>query len=1015
MRIKILQIVLAFMTCVISTCVLNQTAYAQDAPVKYLHDVWSTENGLPQNDVTQLIQTRDGYIWLATNGGLARFDGIRFTIFDSGNTPELRSNRILALNEDRDGTLWIGTQNGGLTSYSQGKFKTYTTKDGLPDESIFDIESDRAGNLWLSPGGLLRLTNGSFTLYTTRDGMPSNGSGYLREGPDGSLWFISGDYLMNFKEGRFTGYRMIQDYWSLALNISNTVVTKDGSVWLNTKYGLVRFQNGSFTIVAANPAPGAPLLPGMSVAQCYIDRAGNLRLVTPSGLAIYQDGKVILDTPVPELSRMKIGLWTLKAVMEDREGNLWLGAGGIGLYRFRPRQIVAYTAETGLSDQSFLPITDDGAGGLWLGNTDAINSLYHFQEGKFTLHSINAQVRSLYRDRTGALLIGTEQGLYQLQDGQTVKEHSLTSSLDRNRMVEAIYEDRDGHLWVGTGRDEEHDGALYRLKDGVLTKYQMSEGLVANDVRYIMQDHLGALWIGTTRGMSRFKDERFTNYTTEQGLSNNYVREIYEDADKTLWIGTYGGGLNRFKEGRFISITTKNGLFDNIVSRILEDERGNFWMSGNRGIYRVSRKELNDFAEGRASSVTSIAYGVADGMKTSETNGGGQPAGWKTRDGKLWFPTIKGVVSIDPENLNPLPPPVFIEQVLVGKTPFDTRATVQMRPGQSDMEIHYTGLSLTAPEKVRFKYKLEGYDKDWVDAGTRRVAYFTNLAPGSYTFRVLAANNDGVWSTVEATAQIVVIPPFWRTWWFTLLFVSAAVVLLLLLYRRRIAQLKRARRVQEAFSRQLIQSQEKERQRIAAELHDSLGQELLIIKNRAALGLKLLKEDARAREQIEQIAGTASEAITEVRQIAYNLRPYHLDEIGLTQSLEELVERVSTSCPIKFTSSIDDIDDICTQDSTINLYRIVQEGINNIVKHSEASEAELIIRRNSRAFEVVIKDNGKGFDVAGATRRTQHGFGLTGLAERAHILGGTLAVHSTPGKGTILTLTIRSRDGNHGD
>ena len=1014
MNIKILSMILCAMTCLISSCGWGQAVWAQNAPVRYLHNSWNTEQGLPQSDVKQLIQTRDGYIWLGTNGGLVRFDGLRFTVFDSGNTPELRSNRILALREDRNGTLWIGTQNGGLTSYSQGKFKTYTTKDGLPDESIFSIEADRLGNLWLSPGGLLRLTDGRFTLYTTRDGLPSNGSGYISEGPGGSLWFISGDYLMRFYEGRFVGYRMIQDYWRLTLNISSMVVTKDSSVWLATKYGLVRFQNGRFEIVAPNPTPEATVMQSMAVAYVYKDRAGELRLVTPSGLARYQDGKVILDTPLPELSRLKVDLWTFQSVIEDREGNLWLGMGGLGLHRFRPRQIVAYTAETGLSDQSFLPITDDGAGGLWLGNTDEINSLYHFQEGKFTPYNTNALVRSLHRDHSGTLLIGTEKGLYQLQEGKQIAEHPLTSALENNKVIQAIYEDREGQLWVGTGRDEEPDGALYRLKDGVTTKYQMSEGLVANDVRFIMQDHQGALWIGTTRGMSRFKDERFTNYTTGQGLSNNYVREIYEDADKTLWVGTYGGGLNRFKNGHFISITTKNGLFDNVVSRILEDGRGNFWMSGNRGIFRVSRKELDDFAEGRADSVTCISYGVADGMRTSETNGGAQPAGWKDRDGKLWFPTIKGVVRVDPENLNPVPPPVFIEQALVGKTPFDPRQQIEMRPGQSDLEIHYTGLSYTAPEKVRFKYKLEGYDSEWVDAGTRRVAYFTNVSPGKYTFRVMAANNDGVWSTHEATAQIIVIPPFWRTWWFMSLVVVAAATALFLLYRRRIKQLKRARSAQEAFSRQLIESQESERKRIAAELHDSLGQELLIIKNRAVLGLKLLNEDVRAREQIEQIAGTASQAITEVRQIAYNLRPYHLDEIGLTQSLEELIERVSNACPVKFTTSIDYIDDICPKDSSINLYRIVQEGVNNIIKHSEASEASLLVRRSSREIEVMIQDNGKGFDAtANKSVRTQSGFGLNGLRERARILGGTLAIHSTPGKGTSLILSMRSQDGNH--
>jgi signal transduction histidine kinase len=577
--------------------------------------------------------------------------------------------------------------------------------------------------------------------------------------------------------------------------------------------------------------------------------------------------------------------------------------------------------------------------------------------------------------------------------------------------VAAVYEDRGGEIWVGTGSDSEL-GGLYRFKDGVFTPYRAAEGLALTDVRFITEDRQGALWLGGVSGMSRFKDGVFTNYTTEQGLSNNYVRDIYEDADGTLWVGTYGGGLNRFKDGRFTHITTREGLFDNIVSRILEDENGNFWMSCNRGIYRASRKELNDLAEGRVKAINSVSYGVADGMKSNETNGGGQPAGWKDLEGKLWFPTVKGVVRIDPDNFNRLPPPVVIEQVLVDKTAADSHQSIRLRPGQSDLEIHYTGLSLTAPEKVRFRYRLEGYDRDWVDARERRVAYYTNISPGTYAFRVMAANNDGVWSTQDATIQVVVVPPFWRTWWFISLSVFAIAAIAFLLYRRRIGQLERAHAAQEAFSRRLIESQENERKRIAAELHDSLGQELLIIKNRAALGLKLLEDADRTREQIEQIAGTASQAIAGVRQIAYNLRPYHLDEIGLTQSLEELVERISGSCPVSFAARIDYIDDLCPKDSAINLYRIVQEGINNVVKHSGATEAKLLISRSPREVEVLIEDDGQGFNPAGDAAR-RPGFGLTGLAERARILGGTLSVDSAPGRGTVLKLRIPVRDGHH--
>lgn len=991
----------------------GQTTTAREPPAGYLHDAWTTENGLPQNDVRQLVQTRDGYLWMATFGGLVRFDGLRFTVFDTGNTPELRSNRILALSEDRDGTLWIGTQHGGLTSYRQGTFKTYTTRDGLPGDAVFDLEADRQGNLWLSPGGLLRLRDGQFTLYTTRDGLPSNGTGDFTEGPDGSLWFRCADWIMRLREGRFERYRIerFPDDW--INNVASMTTAADGSLWVANGYGLVRIHDGSVSVLTTNREPHAPVLPRDFVAYTYKDREGNLRLLTPGGLARYEGGRVRLDTPLPQLSRLQIGLWTVKAVLEDREGNLWVGTGGKGLHRFRPRQIVAYTAEAGLADQSYYAITDDGAGGLWLGSPGPHYPLYHYRGGKFTPYDIGANARSLYRDRAGTLWIGTEKGLYRLQGGRLLTEHPLNPELRRRAVVEAIYEDAAGNLWVGAGGDEDQEGALYRLKDGAAKKYQTGDGLVANDVRFITQDGEGALWVGTTGGMSRFKDERFTNYTTEQGLSHNYVREIREDADGALWIGTYGGGLNRLKDGRFTHINTRHGLFDNVVSRILEDDRGNFWMSCNRGIYRVSRNELTEFAEGRRASVTSIPYGVADGMKSSETNGGAQPAGWKTADGRLWFPTISGVVAVDPDHFNRLPPPVHIEQVLVGQTPADVRRPVEVRPGQGDLEIHYTGLSFTAPEKVRFKYKLDGYDQDWVDARDRRVAYYTNISPGAYTFRVAAANNDGVWSTGHATVQFVIVPPFWRTWWFVSFGALAVAAAAALLYRRRVGQFERARAAQEAFSRQLIESQENERKRIAAELHDSLGQELLIIKNRAALGLKLLEDSGRTREQIEQIAGTASQAIREVRRIAYNLRPYQLDEIGLTQSLEELVERVAGSCPVRFAASIDYIDDLCRQGPAINLYRIVQEGLSNVVKHSGATEARLLVRRHPQEVEVLIEDDGRGFAAAGGAAGPRPGFGLTGLAERARILGGALSVDSAPGRGTAVRFRIPVQDGHH--
>ena len=979
---------------------------AREAPAAFLHDAWTTENGLPQNDV-HLVQTRDGYLWLGTNGGLARFDGNRFTVFDTGNTPGLLSNRILALCEDGAGDLWIGTQGGGLTRYSRGSFKTYTKADGLPDDQVFDLLSDARGLLWAStPKGLARLAGGRFEVYTTREGLPDNKAFIIGAGPDGGLWLATGDAVVRFIDGRFTAHRLIEGLpadW--ARHVSSAHVAGDGGLWLATKYGLARLAGERFEVVTRHPAEGAGAPGADTVVYVFGGRDGSVRLLTPNGLARYADGRVALEARLPGLAQLA-GLGSIKACVEDGEGNVWVGTGGKGLHRYKPRQVMAYAAAEGLSDRGFIPITDDGEGGLWLGSV----GLFRLRGGRFSPVPFDAAVRSLYRDRAGTLWVGTDgRGLYRLEQGRLLKEHPLNGELGGSA-VGAIAEDREGNLWVGAGGDEGQEGGLYRLRGGEVTRYRTGDGLVSNDVRFIKQDSRGALWVGTTGGLSRLEGGAFTNYTTAQGLSNSHVRDVYEDADGTLWVGTYGGGLNRLRDGRLSRITTNEGLFDNVISRIIEDDRGNLWLSCNRGIYRVSRKELNDLADGRAASVTSIPYGVADGMLTNEANGGGQPAGWKAADGSLWFPTIRGVVRIDPARLDPPPPPVHVEQVLVGKSPADPRREVEVRPRQGDLEIRYTGISLGAPEQVRFQYKLEGKDADWVDVGTRRAAFYTDLPAGRYVFRVRASNNGAVWSTADASVPIVVIPPFWRTWWFVSCAAAAAAALAYALYRRRIARVEGARRAQEEFSRRLIASQEGERKRIAAELHDSLGQDLLIIKNRAALGLRLLEDPEKVREQIEQIVGTASQSIQEVRQIAYALRPYHLDEIGLTQALEELVERVAGSCPVALDARLDYVDDLFTADSAINLYRIVQEGLNNVVKHSGAGRASVSLRRGASELVLTIEDDGKGFTPGpegGASPR--RGLGLAGLAERARIIGAGLTVLSTPGRGTTLRLNLRLR------
>jgi signal transduction histidine kinase len=539
--------------------------------------------------------------------------------------------------------------------------------------------------------------------------------------------------------------------------------------------------------------------------------------------------------------------------------------------------------------------------------------------------------------------------------------------------------------------------------------FNIANGLASNDVKIIRDDGEGGLWLGTWGGLSHLKDGKLTSYRQKDGLPSDRVRSLYLDQDGALWIGTYDGGLARLKDGRFTQYTTKNGLFDEGVFQILEDARGNLWMSCNRGIYRAAKQQLNELAERKIQRISCISYGVQDGMLNAECNGGRQPAGIKARDGELWFPTLDGVVVIDPDAvpLNTQPPPVMIENAIIDHDPVDIRTGVTLGPGKQNLEIGYAGLSFINAGKVAFKYRLEGLDRDWVDAGSRRIAYYSHLPPGDYVFKVIAANSDGVWNLEGASLHIVVIPPIWRAWWFDALMVLAIGAILVVAYRRRVSHLEKANLAQAEFSRRLIQSQETERKRIAAELHDGLAQNLLVIKNRAALGLAP-GDGKEAKVQLDEISSTVTQALEDVRSIAHNLRPYQLDRLGLTMALESMVRKVSESSTITFSADIDPVDGLLVPDAEINLYRIVQEAINNIVKHSGATRAQVTVMRDAAGLTVSIHDNGAGFSLqaGGAGGSHKQGMGLTGIAERARILGAKLTLNSGPGHGTTIALRL---------
>ncbi|MBA4182988.1 MAG: hypothetical protein H0X49_03135, partial [Acidobacteria bacterium] len=965
--------------------------------------------------------------------GLARFDGARFTVFNKSNSPGIVNNRFISLFETAGGDLWAGTEESGAARFHDGRFEHFGAEAGVP-RGVGWIESDGGGDGAIFPdlNQTVRFSDGKFSPFEAGSNFPlparvarsSNVKIFCRSNSENkfSECFVNGQWISfafadgSSKEKFVLVVQEANSDRSPKVRFASAAQEPNGIVWLITADGrLARAENGRITRFF-DERDGLPKLPlyfmtGSQLGLVAKDADGSLWLVDlPSMKKELLLKKAAVPPPLekPEIL----------STYRDGEGNLWFGTVRDGLFRARKQIITAYSEADGIADKNVYPIYEDRAGTIWVGTTGGLSK---YENGTFTLieSTENFLVNAIGEDALGRILISNFGELYVQEKNQFVPfEHGKIPSVD---FIYAIHADRENALWIGGG-----GGGLRRFKDGVLTSFTTADGLAGNDVKVIIEARAGGLWIGTYDGLTRLQNGQLTSWRETDGLPSRTVRSLYEDADGTLWIGSYDGGLARFKDGKFTRYNTKTGLPNDGAFQILEDDNRNFWISSNRGIYRVNKDELNEFADGRRGRVTAIAYGKSDGMLNAECNGGRSPAGIRARDGRLWFPTQDGVAVIDPREIkvNSQPPPVVIETVKIDNNNVEFRnndvesdsekskiqnpeSKIQIEPAQQNFEIGYTALSFINSENLQFKYKLEGLDDDWIDAGTRRLAYYSHVPPGNYTFRVIAANSDGVWNEQGASLKIVVLPPFYRTWWFLILAVFVIAATAYLLFRRRVTQINLKHRAELAFSRRLIDSQEQERKRFAAEMHDGLGQSLVIIKNRARLSLRQSDQKEAMLDHLENISDTASHAIEEAREIAFNLRPHLLDRLGLTKTIESMLGKVFSASGIEFESKIDVIDDVLEKDSEILLYRIVQECANNIVKHSNAEKATVIIEREEKNLTVKISDNGRGFDPStGGNDLSKRSFGLVGIAERTRLLGGKLNIESKPGKGTNVSIII---------
>lgn len=962
---------------------------------------WTTEQGLPQNTITKIIQTRDGYLWLGTFGGLVRFDGIKFTVFNTVNAPELKNQRINTLYEDRSGTLWIGSESGDIIRYRDGQFSVFKNADRNTG-AVIEFFLDSNGFLWV--GSVNELIKYSFDArgVLSSERVTLNPASLIQdsirgicEDSTGSLWFSSGKQLFRYRNGSIENFThdksiaaLVKDS-EISSNISDLVVDRQGVLRIASTTGIARFDGKEFiTEFYEKPFKDSS---NVRLAKDFNDR---LWVNLSDGIAQLV-GERWIKYPVAALKET-----ASQSMLIDREGNMWIGTIGQGLWRLNNLNVKFFGQTEGLTNGEANTLLEDKRGRLWL----AGRGLYAFHDEKPQKISgvPDTHFVSLGETGDGVIWIGLTGGIYSL-DGEKLTNRSgefLKLIESDSMIVKSIFEDRRKAMWFGLDND-----GLVRFYDGRYEHLTTKNGLVDNTVHFITEDRHGALWFGTLGGVSRYENNQFTNYTTGNGLSNNTVRTIYEDRDGAIWFGTYGGGLIRLKDGRFSVITTRDGLFDDVVSRLIADEYDNFWMLGNRGIFVVERQALNDIADGKKGQLICRSYGVEDGMLTSEGNGGNMYAGWRTRDGRFWFPTIHGYAVIIPAPPNAFRPPTIIEEALIESRSLDLTQPFEINPGQRNLEIRYTGLSFIKPELVRFKYKMEGFDPDWIEAGTRRAAYYSYLPPGDYTFMVIAANADGIWNTDGASVKVRVLPPFYQTWWFRLLSLLGILGFIYAIYHWRVSRLEHEKRRQQDFSRRLLESQEQERKRLAAELHDSLSQNLVIIKNKARMSLKNRDDAESAFEQIEEIAEAAGESLNEVSEIVQNLRPFQIDRLGFTKAVAAIIKKAD-SANLRFMSRLDEIDGRLSPEKEINLFRIIQEAVNNIIKHSQADHASVFITSAENIIEIIIGDNGQGFNPNAAGKSAAGGLGLMGINERARAVDGVLTISSSEGTGTEIRLVI---------
>ena len=1031
-----------FFAVVATTLFLHAAPEAVTAPADYLVDVWDTENGLPGSTVTAIAQTPDGYLWVGTDDGLARFDGVRFVTFDPANTPELSQSRVQGLFLDANGTFWINTFRGGLTSYRNGVFR-----NEWPDQTKSDLRTTLAA----SSSNLVTFVTQSGDVLQ-RDPMNGGTNSWLMAGPpaasqpifqcadrEGRLWFLTREgHILQFANGAF---KALPDDGGLGgSHIYVLAADARGRVWAGVENGIACWNGGQFEPMTPTngDAKIQPLLLFPTKAgEMWVldgDRFREMKgrkwvaeipdwrgLLGPaSGRAmganedrngglwfnhygnglfhIAPDGQHQRLTTQDDLPGDRIGAW-----FQGNDGSIWAGMEYGGLARLRERHFHVIGADEGLPARSALSVCEDGEGSVWIGTGGG--GLCRWSDGKITRYPLGGNesanvVCSVFPRAGGGAWLSASGGedLFQFSGGRVER-----ASWDVHG-IKSILTDHAGRVWMGTKNGVAlWDGTGQRV-------FGTNDNVLVPAVRALAESPDGTIWAGADDGtLYRCTTNGLEPFRPRDALAGQPIYSLHADADGVIWAGTFRGGLLRFEKGVFRRITAKQGLPVDVISQILEDNEGLLWLGTHQGIYCVSRSALDACAEDRTNTVDCVTYGRRDGLPALEFSDGYQPACWRGADGRLWFTTARGVVNVNPDELNaaPFPPPVRIEEMWVDGEPLALHGQqIIVPPGRRQFDFIFTALNFTTGERTRFRYRIDGLDADWVEAGTRRTAHYGPLPPGNYHFRVMACNNEGEWNEAGAWMAFTVQPHFYQMPWFLILAaagvlggaVFAARKIVTAKYRRQLARLEQRHSV------------ERDRARIAKDIHDDVGAGLTQITLLTELARR---EPERVVKHLDRIAGSARQLTRAMDEIVWAVDPQHDTLNGLMDYISAYAEDFLHTAGIRCRMDLPVTLPVARVEAELrhNLFLALKEVLNNVVKHAQATEVWLRLRIETKTFTLIVEDNGQGIPIAGGAAgsrigRIAAGSGLANLEKRLLAVGGRCEIHSRPGHGTRVEMTM---------